>query len=101
MNLHELAERELIIMEEMERRVLKFASPKAQERVKQAEIRLVEAKENLEKAKNELENARTRAEETSSPILRKQLEQTRKRANAFMKKLNMRVRFGKLKQNRN
>lgn len=97
MNSHELAERELIIMEEMERRVLKFASPKAQERVRQAETMLAEAKENLKNAKKELENAHARAEETSDPILREQLGQTRKRANVLMKRMKIEVRFGKLK----
>lgn len=95
MNLHELADRELIIMQEMERRALIEASPKARERVRWAEIRLVEAKENLEKAKKELENARTRAEKTSSPILRKRLEQTRKRVQVLINRTRRPSRLAK------
>ena len=88
MDLSYLAERELIVMQEMERRSIRSAPHKAQERVRQAEIRLVEAKEDLEKAKKELENARKSAEKTSSPILRKRLEQTRKRAQILINRIN-------------
>lgn len=80
MDLGNLVERELIIRNEMERRVLLCASPQAQKRVKQAETRLAEAKENLIKAERELEEAHKMAEKTSDPILWKQLEQTRKKA---------------------
>jgi vacuolar-type H+-ATPase subunit H len=85
--LGDIVERELIILKENERRVLLWASPKAQERVKKAEIRLANAKENLAKAEKELELARKRAEKTSDSILRSQLEQTRKRAHVLLNRL--------------
>ncbi|MDE1829651.1 MAG: hypothetical protein KGI25_04950 [Thaumarchaeota archaeon] len=79
-------ERELIILEEMQRRVLLKAAPAAQKRVKQAKINLEKAKENLKEAERGLEEAHKMAERTTLPILRKKIEYTRKRALALSKR---------------